>query len=93
MPGIESFKIIQESIDVTRVLLVPGNDYCEAVRSAIEHGLQARLGHGVKIVMEEVPHIVAESSGKFRYVVSNVTAPLTSFDEPGSGPLSAESHP
>ncbi len=92
-PGIESFKIIQESIDVTRVLLVPGNGYCEAVRSAVEHGLKARLGHGVKIVMEEVPHIAAESSGKFRYVVSNVTAPLTSFEEPESSPLSAEKHP
>jgi phenylacetate-CoA ligase len=73
-PGIESFKIIQESIAVTRVLLVPGKGYCEAVRSAIEHGLKARLGHAVKIVMEEVPYIASESSGKFRYVVSNVMA-------------------
>jgi phenylacetate-CoA ligase len=73
-PAIESFKIIQESIDVTRVLLVPGKGYCEAVRSAIGHGLKARLGQSVKIVMEEVPHIASESSGKFRYVVSNVAA-------------------
>lgn len=71
-PAIESFKIIQESIDVTRVLLVPGKGYCEDVRGAVEKGLKARLGEHVKIVTEQVPHIAAEGSGKFRYVVSNV---------------------
>jgi phenylacetate-CoA ligase len=73
-PGIKSFKIVQESLDQTRVLLVPGPGYTQAARGAIERGLRTRLGQGVRIVMEEVPLIAPERSGKFRYVVSHVDA-------------------
>ena len=72
--GIDSFKIVQESLDQTRVLLVPGAGYGEPARRRIEDGLKARLGEGVKVVLEEVPRIEAERSGKFRYVVSEVAA-------------------
>ena len=71
-PGIESFKIIQESIDLTRVLIVPGKGYGEAARKTVAQGLQVRLGETVRIVLEEVPNIAREHSGKFRYIVSNV---------------------
>jgi len=71
-PGIESFKIVQESIEFTRVLIVPGEGYGDAARKAVTQGLQARLGEAVKVVLEEVPQIAQERSGKFRYVVSNV---------------------
>jgi len=71
-PGIESFKIIQESKDLTRVLVVPGKGYGEAARRNVEHGLKARLGETVQIALEEVPNIAQERSGKFRYIVSNV---------------------
>jgi len=70
-PGVESFKVIQERKDLTRVLIVPGEGYGEAARLTIEQGLRARLGHSVKILVEEVPHIASEASGKFRYVVSH----------------------
>lgn len=71
-PGIASFKIVQESLDRTRVLLVPAAGYGEPARRRIEDGLKARLGRGVSVVLEEVPRIEAERSGKFRYVVSEV---------------------
>jgi phenylacetate-CoA ligase len=71
-PGIESFKIVQESLDQTRVLLVPGAGYGEPARRRIEEGFKQRLGTDVKVVLEEVPRIEAERSGKFRYVVSEV---------------------
>jgi phenylacetate-CoA ligase len=71
-PGIESFKIVQESLDRTRVLLVPGAGYGEPARRRIEEGFKQRLGTDVKVVLEEVPRIEAERSGKFRYVVSEV---------------------
>ncbi|MCC6610740.1 MAG: phenylacetate--CoA ligase family protein [Burkholderiales bacterium] len=70
--GIASFKIIQESLDRTRVQVVPGPEHSEAIRGTIKRGLKARLGNSVQIEVEEVSHIAPEASGKFRYVVSRV---------------------
>jgi phenylacetate-CoA ligase len=72
--GVDAFKIVQESLDQTRVLIVPGAGYGDRARRKIEDGLKARLGAGVKVVLEEVPRIDAERSGKYRYVVSEVAA-------------------
>jgi phenylacetate-CoA ligase len=78
-PGIEAFKIIQESLSLTRVLLVPGAGYGDATRRRIEEGLKARLGKSVNVLVVEVARIDPERSGKFRYVVSEVAqqSPLT----------------
>jgi phenylacetate-CoA ligase len=73
-PGIEAFKIIQESLEQTRVLLIPGPGYTQAAGGAIERALKARLGESVRIIVDEVPRIAPERSGKFRYVVSHVDA-------------------
>ena len=70
--GIERFKIIQESLDHTRVLLEPGPGYDPAAASIIVTGLKARLGPEVRVDVEVVDQIPVERSGKFRYVVSNV---------------------
>ena len=74
LPGIERFKIIQESLDLTRVLVEPGPGYGPGVARAVVMGLQQRLGASVTIAVEPVEHIPAERSGKFRYIVSHVTA-------------------
>jgi len=73
-PGVEAFKIIQESLERTRVLVVPNSAFDEATRAAVQTGLARRLGSGVDIVVELVEEIAAEKSGKFRYVVSHVAA-------------------
>jgi phenylacetate-CoA ligase len=73
-PGIEAFKIVQESLDLTRVLVVPGAGYGESSRRRIDDGLKARLGRSVHVEVEQVAQIEAERSGKFRYVVSHVAA-------------------
>ena len=72
LPGIAAFKIVQESLEFTRVLVVPGPDFDEWCVRTIEDGLQRRLGQGVKIDVQRTDHIPAEKSGKFRYVVSHV---------------------
>ena len=72
LPGVASFKIVQESRDRVRVLLVPARSLGQAVRDSIVDGLQARLGRDVAIDIEEVGEIPPERSGKFRYVVSKV---------------------
>jgi phenylacetate-CoA ligase len=71
-PGIRAFKIVQESLDRTRVLVEPAEGFRDEQLVTIEHGLQARLGAGVRVEVELVPQIAPEKSGKFRYVVSHV---------------------
>jgi phenylacetate-CoA ligase len=71
-PGIRAFKIVQESLELTRVLVEPAADFRAEQLAAIERGLQARLGAGVRVEVELVPQIAPEKSGKFRYVVSHV---------------------
>lgn len=72
LPGIERFKIVQESLERTRVLLVPGEGYATQQAERIRSGLMQRLGAGVAIEIETVSEIPAEQSGKFRYVVSRI---------------------
>ncbi len=71
--GITAFKIIQENLQLTRVLIVPGPS-CNvpAAIARIENDLAARLGSNVTIQVEQVAEIPAEKSGKFRYVTSKV---------------------
>jgi phenylacetate-CoA ligase len=72
LPGIEAFRIVQESLARTRVALVPGPGFDPATEDAIRRGLRARLGEGVAVEIERVPALPAERSGKFRYVLSHV---------------------
>ena len=72
LPQVRSFKIIQESLLHTRVLLVCQPALDDATRAAIVAGFRARLGAQVAIGIEEVAEIAPEASGKYRYVVSKV---------------------
>ena len=74
MPQIRSFKIIQESLELTRVWVVGEAALSLEVTTKIEQGFKARLGQAVNIVIEQMAEIPAEKSGKFRYVVSKITA-------------------
>ncbi len=70
--SIEEFKIIQETVLCTRVQLVPKETLSYELKVKIEQGFKARLGESVEIEIEVVDKIVAEKSGKFRYVISKV---------------------
>lgn len=72
LPQVRNFKIIQESLDLTRVCVVAEARLALEVVEKITQGFKARLGQEVNIVVEEMPEIPAEKSGKFRYVVSKV---------------------
>jgi phenylacetate-CoA ligase len=71
--GIESFKIIQESLDKTKIQIVKNEKYVTTAESIIEDVFKKRLGNTVEIEFEYVSEIKKEASGKFRYVVSHVT--------------------
>ena len=74
LPGIQAFKIIQESLDRVRVLLVPGGGFDPiSITERIRRGFRERLGQGVEVVVEPVVEIRPERSGKHRYVISRVT--------------------
>lgn len=69
--SIKEFKIIQESKSETRVLLITSDQFSHADAETIVAGFQSRLGNSVRIKVEQVAEIPAETSGKFRYVVSH----------------------
>jgi phenylacetate-CoA ligase len=72
LPWISKFKIIQENLDLTRVLIVANTRLEPQDSEKIKAAFRSRLGQKVNIVVEEVTEIPAERSGKFRYVVSKV---------------------
>lgn len=72
IPTVRAFKIVQESLALTRVEVEPGETFSERDAQAIRSGLQARLGASVEIAVEPVAQIAPERSGKFRYVISKV---------------------
>ncbi|NGZ87101.1 glycosyltransferase [Duganella aceris] len=74
LPQVRAFKIIQESLDCTRVLLVSVNGLPPLLHLSIVTQFRARLGASVDVVIEEVAAIPAEASGKHRYVISKVVS-------------------
>ena len=72
--GVKTFKIVQESLDKTSVLLTIDATYQDASTQSIADGLRRRLGQDVEIQIDIVNEIPAERSGKFRYVISRVSA-------------------
>jgi phenylacetate-CoA ligase len=80
LPGIAAFNVIQESIERTRVQIVPTGGYDSGIEHRICAGLKARLGERVQIAIETVASIPAEKSGKYRYVVSHAIGQQGTID-------------
>lgn len=74
IPVIDEFKIVQESLTRTRVLLTSAEPPPQSLVAEIGAQFQRRLGAGVEITVERVADIPREPSGKYRYVVSRVPA-------------------
>jgi phenylacetate-CoA ligase len=72
-PGIKQFKIIQESLDHTRVLLVPNGGFDETLAASIGREMRERLGAHVRVDVATVAEIPPERSGKYRHIVSRVS--------------------
>lgn len=69
--GVRSFKVIQESLEKTRVLVVTDAGFQPSAVEQIVAGFRQRLGSSVNVQVEIVDSIPAEKSGKFRYIVSH----------------------
>lgn len=72
LPGVECFKIVQESLACTQVQLVTNHLFDVESELRIIREFKARLGRSVEIHITHVPEIPPEKSGKFRYVTSKV---------------------
>lgn len=78
IPGVKEFKIVQETLDLTRVYLVTEVPFQPESEQTIIAGFKRRLGAGTDIQIENVAAIPKEASGKFRYIVSHVKNPVES---------------
>lgn len=72
LPGIGAFKIVQTSLEETRVQIVRDQGYEPMCEDAIRQTFKKRLGSDVTVQIDYVDRIEKEKSGKFRYVVSHV---------------------
>jgi phenylacetate-CoA ligase len=72
LPGVASFKIMQNSPDSTTVQIVRNRDYRPDAEAIIVREFKKRLGAGVSVGIEYLDEIAREKSGKYRYVVSHV---------------------
>ncbi|MEN9395903.1 MAG: hypothetical protein RLZ81_433 [Pseudomonadota bacterium] len=71
LPGVQAFKVVQESRAFTRVLLVTDASFAPDAVSRIVAGFKQRLGAQVAVQVDLVDNIPAEKSGKFRYIISH----------------------
>ena len=71
IPGVQAFKVIQESRSLTRVLLVTEPPFVPGAVDGIVTGFRRRLGNAVDVRVEMAESIPAEKSGKYRYIVSH----------------------
>lgn len=71
-PGIESFQVVQRSRELVDVYIVAEDMFNDKDAESIVGGFRKRLGEGVQVSIQKVPHIMAEKSGKYRYIKSEI---------------------
>lgn len=71
-PHVREGQIIQESLDIIRVKVVPTEGFCTQDIQDIVHRIQQRLGKKVKVIVEPVVEIPRTKAGKFQAVISNL---------------------
>ncbi|QIB64719.1 phenylacetate--CoA ligase family protein [Kineobactrum salinum] len=73
IPGVDEFRIVQESLQQTRVEVVATGAVDRSdLAQEIQRQFRQRLGAEVEVPVEYLEAIPREQSGKFRYVVSKV---------------------
>ncbi|MDE2277585.1 MAG: phenylacetate--CoA ligase family protein [Burkholderiales bacterium] len=90
LPQVRQFKIVQESLHRTRLLIVAESPLGAALQADIVRQVRARLGAAVEVVIEPVREIAPERSGKHRYVVSHIEA--VNSGAPAPAPARASTH-
>jgi phenylacetate-CoA ligase len=71
-PHVREGQIIQESLSLIRVKVIPADGFGEQDIQDIVHRVQQRLSNKVKVEVETVMEIPRTKAGKFQAVVSNL---------------------
>jgi phenylacetate-CoA ligase len=71
---VESYRIIQESLDRIVIKLVKGKGYSEEHTAFIIKKMRAILGEGVKVELEFLPYIPSLPSGKRSVFISKINS-------------------
>jgi phenylacetate-CoA ligase len=71
-PNVVEGQIIQESLDLIRIKVVPTESFNESDEIDIKKRIHQRLGESVKVVVEPVTEIPRSQAGKFKAVISNI---------------------
>jgi phenylacetate-CoA ligase len=71
-PGIQQFQVVQERLDLLRVVIVRNDLFTGAVAATLVGSLKNLFGGDVSIELELVDTIPPLPSGKHRYVISKV---------------------
>jgi phenylacetate-CoA ligase len=82
---VKEAQIVQPSIDRLVVRLVPRPGFGEAARAALERELRARLGDEMVVEFELVDAIPRLANGKFRAVLSEISAGRLSATQSAEG--------
>jgi phenylacetate-CoA ligase len=65
-------QIVQESLELIRVLLVPDDGFTPELEAHFVHNLREKVGGEVRVVVDRVEAVPRGANGKFRAVVSRV---------------------
>lgn len=71
LPGLREAQLVQSSLSRVTVRYVRGPEFSAAHAHTIVERLRMRLGD-IEVVLQEVPEILRTTTGKFRYVVSEL---------------------
>jgi phenylacetate-CoA ligase len=71
--GIRECQVIQETLDLIRLLIVADDNFSPGQAQLLVQNLRGRIGDGVRIELVRVAEIPRTRAGKFRGVLSRVT--------------------
>ena len=75
IPEIEEFKIVQESLsNITVQLVTSTTGDTNLLEATVTDQFRRRLGESLVVKFDYVSKIEREASGKFRYVISQITS-------------------
>lgn len=72
IPNIIEAQVIQEKIDLIRILIVPTEKFSDKNQNLLLQNLRERLGYDIEIIFQKVESIPRTKSGKFNSVVSKL---------------------
>jgi phenylacetate-CoA ligase len=75
IPAIDSFQVVQETLDSIVVTVIPRTDYSDNTRREMVAAMQQNGAADLKIQVECVKQIPLTSGGKRRYVISKIARP------------------